>query len=323
MPDNRILLIHTGGTIGMVRSEDGFKPAQGVVENELIRQRETGSAIPRTSLQSLSPLIDSANATPEDWNRITHTIQRHHAEYDGFVVTHGTDTLAFTAAALTMALEGLDKPVILTGSMLPLSEPNNDGRRNLYDALQVVGAADPGVWVQFAGRLLHGARIRKTHSNSFDAFAAEPTDAPPRRPGRAGLVRHVYGAPDVAVLPVVPGGAGNLLLHAAQTCDGIVLRCFGSGTIPNTPHTEEALRIAAGRRVPVLAVSQCPEGGIALGTYAAGAILTRHHAVDGRDMTMEAAYVKMVLALSLGGTVTKHRQFLSDPLCGERSMPGT
>ncbi len=321
MAEKHILLIHTGGTIGMIRSGDGFTPARGVVEDEVARLLGGEHAGLSVEIVALEPLIDSANATPQDWNRIAETIVAGYDTADGFVVTHGTDTLAFTAAALTLALEGLEKPVILTGSMLPLSEPDNDGQRNLSDALFTVVTAAPGVWVQFAGRVLHGGRIRKTHSHSFDAFAEVPSDVPPRRSGGVGLVRHVFRTPDVAVLPVVPGGAGNLLLHAARSCDGIVLRCFGSGTIPNTPHTEEALRRADARGIPVLAVSQCPEGGIALGTYAAGAILTRHNAVDGRDMTMEAGYAKMILALSPGGDVATYRQFLSEPLCGELSSP--
>ena len=320
MAEKRILLIHTGGTIGMVRSGVGFVPARGVVEDEVTRllgQSLTGLSV---VIAILEPLIDSANATPQDWNRISETIKENSSGFDGFVVTHGTDTLAFTAAALTMALEGLEKPVILTGSMLPLSEPKNDGHRNLSETLEAICTAPRGVWVQFSGRLLHGARIRKTHSHFFDAFEAEQAEQPPFRPGSSGLVRHEYRSFDVGVVPVVPGGAGNLLLHAARNCDGIVLRCFGSGTIPNTPNTIEALRTAEDREIPVLAVSQCPEGGIALGTYAAGAILTQHKVVDGRDMTMEAGYVKMVLTLSSGGDVATHRQFLSEPLCGELNV---
>ena len=317
MSETRILLIHTGGTIGMVRSGDGFAPKTGVVEDEVARLLRSDLVGLQVEIFRLDPLIDSANATPQDWNRITQAIEARHDDFDGFVVTHGTDTLAYTAAALTQSLENLGKPVILTGSMLPLSEPDNDGQRNLSDALLAIATAAPGVRVQFAGRLLHGARIRKTHSHSFDAFDAVPTGMAPLRSGHNGLTRHVYGTPDIAVLPVVPGGAGNVLKYAAQQCDGIVLRCFGSGTIPNTANTEEALRIAYARGIPVLAVSQCPEGGIALGTYAAGAILTRYHAVDGRDMTMEAGYVKMVLALSQSSDISTLRRFLSVPLCGE------
>lgn len=321
MTKPQILLIHTGGTIGMVRSGDGFAPQRGVVEGEVERLTRAGVVTAAVTIAPLEPLIDSANATPEDWNRITDTIMTHYADFDGFVVTHGTDTLAHSAAALTMALEGIAKPIVLTGAMLPLSVPENDGTRNLSDAFTTAQSAAPGVWVQFAGRVLHGGRLRKTHSTSYDAFAAVAADAPPLRTGADGPVRHVYGRPDVAILPVAPGGAGNMLCHAAETCDGIVLRCFGSGTVPNTPRMRAALEKAEARGIPVLAVSQCPEGGMALGTYAAGAILTRHKAVDGRDMTMEAAYVKMILALSAGRDITALRGFLAAPLCGELSRP--
>lgn len=318
MSSKRILLIHTGGTIGMTRTDHGFAPRDGVVEDEMARLLAGAHAGLSLKLLRLDPLIDSANATPRDWNRITAAIAEQHEKYDGFLITHGTDTLAYCAAALTFALEGLNKPVILTGSMLPLTEPGSDGHRNLDDALTALGTAAPGVQVQFAGRLMHGARLRKTHSHSFDAFAAEPTNAPPLRPG-AALIRHEYPCRDCAVLPVAPGGSGTVLSHAAAQCDGIVLRCFGSGTVPNTPAMEQALRTAMDRAIPIIAVSQCPEGGIALGIYAAGAILSRHGVVDGHDMTVEAAYAKLLLALGQGGDITAQRAFLATPLCGEVS----
>jgi len=318
MTSKRILLIHTGGTIGMVRSTHGFRPEVGIVEAEAARLCRDDFPNVSIEVKRLEPLIDSANATPEDWNRITGTIEDEYSTFDGFVVTHGTDTLTFTSAALTMALQALDKPVILTGSMLPLTEPDNDGRGNLRDALLAVQTSKPGVWVQFAGKLLHGARVRKTHSDTFDAFAAVPTDAPPMRRGDH-FQRYTYGQHEVAILPVAPGATGAVLRYAAEHCDGIVLRCFGSGTVPNTPELVAALKTCLERNVPMIAVSQCPEGRIALGTYAAGAILTQHKVGDGRDMTMEAAYVKMVMALSAEGDINDIRTFLTTPLCGEIS----
>ncbi|UXX81955.1 asparaginase [Roseovarius pelagicus] len=320
MTSRRILLIHTGGTIGMVRTDHGFAPQDGVVEDEIARLLAGPHAGLSIKMVRLDPLIDSANATPSDWNRIATAIADHHAKYDGFLVTHGTDTLAFCAAALTFALEGLERPVILTGAMLPLTEPGSDGQRNLSDALSALDHTAPGVHVQFAGRLMHGARLRKTHSHSFDAFAAEPTNAPPLRIGPT-LVQHNYPGAQVAVLPVAPGGAGAVLEYAAQQCDGIVLRCFGSGTVPNTQEMQNALRTAETRAIPIIAVSQCPEGGIALGTYAAGAILSRHGVVDGHDMTVEAAYAKLLLALAQERNLAGQRTFLATPLCGEFSAP--
>ncbi|OOY04659.1 asparaginase [Thioclava sp. F28-4] len=306
-----LLLIHTGGTIGMVASDVGFVPQQGVVE-EFLATLPEGREV---ETLRLDPLIDSANATPADWNRIAETIAAHHDRCDGVIVTHGTDTLAYTAGALCFALEGLAKPVIVTGSMLPLSVEGNDGARNLRDAIAAAGQAAPGVWVQFAGRLLHGARVRKSHSRAFDAFAADPSDIPPRQPGPR-LTRHPIRSARIAVLAVAPGAEESLLDHAVKTCDGLVLRCYGSGTAPDTPGVRAALATAQARAIPVIAVSQCPEGGMALGTYAAGAILRDHGVIDGRDMTPEAAYTKLAHVLSLDDPQERAAR-LSRALCGE------
>ena len=312
----KTLLIHTGGTIGMVATDDGFAPADGVVEGFLDSHLASHANAPQVDIRRLAPLIDSANATPQDWDRIAATIAETDADYDAFIVTHGTDTLAYTAAALCFALEGLSKPVIVTGSMLPLSVPGNDGTRNLADAIAATATAAPGVWVQFAGRLLHGARVRKSHSRAFDAFAADPSDIAPRQPGTA-LTLHRTGAHKVAFLSVAPGVQTDLFEYAAQTCDGLVLRCFGSGTVPGTQGLARALTTAANRAIPVVAVSQCPEGGMALGTYAAAAILRRHGVIDGGDMTVEAAYAKLTYALAHSADPAPRRARLETSLCGE------
>ena len=307
----KTLLVHTGGTIGMIATETGFAPAEGVVEDFL-----AAHAPDTVDLCLLSPLIDSANATPADWDRIAKTIADHYAAYDAFLVTHGTDTLAYTAAALCFALEGLDKPVILTGAMLPLSVEGSDGGQNLLDALDATRTAPAGVWVQFAGRLLHGARVRKSHSRAFDAFAANPTGIAPRRAGPV-LARHSTGAAKIAFLSVAPGVPTDLFQHAAETCDGLVLRCYGSGTVPGTPGLATALTTAQRRNIQILAVSQCPEGGMALGTYAAAAILRDHDVIDGRDMTVEAAYAKLSYVLAESPNPATRRALLERAFCGE------
>ncbi|MGR3759220.1 asparaginase [Roseobacteraceae bacterium NS-SX3] len=305
-----ILLIHTGGTIDMAETENGFAPAGGVVE-KAVRKHS-----PAPDVEVIAPLIDSANATPADWNRIAQSIAANHVAYDGFVVTHGTDTMAYTAAALCFALAGLDKPVILTGSMLPLTVAGNDGERNLADALAAAATAPAGVWLQFAGRLLHGARVRKTHSKAFDAFAAEPADMPPRAAAER-LELRTYARQEISVLAVAPGVSGQVIEHAAACCAGLVLRCYGSGTVPESSSLRRALAAAQARQIPVVAVSQCPEGGMAFGTYAAAAILAEHGVIDGRDMTVEAAYAKLAHALSHGQTPAAVRSIIETPQCGE------
>ncbi len=308
-----LLLIHTGGTIGMTATADGFAPKAGVVETFVKELVGDGQVSTPVDIQLLDPLIDSAEAQPSDWTRVAETIVSMHSDYQGVVVTHGTDTLAYTAAALSFALEGLSIPVIVTGSMLPLTVPNNDGTQNLHDALNAAASAPAGVWVQFAGQLLHGARTRKSHSRDFDAFRADPWDTPPVQVSET-LKAHAYRDHKIAVLALAPGIPFELFQTAAEVCDGLVLRVYGSGTAPNSDTLAAALHTARSRGIPVLGVSQCPEGGMALGTYAAGSILINNGVIDGRDMTVEAAYAKMHHALSAKGDPMDR---LNQNLCGE------
>ncbi|WP_424932414.1 asparaginase [Amaricoccus macauensis] len=311
-----VLLIHTGGTISMARTETGFAPKAGVVEDFVEKELGGRTGAHEIDIELLTPLIDSANATPEDWNRISRRIADAVGRYRGVVVTHGTDTLAYTAAALCFALEGLEMPVILTGSMLPLTEPENDGAGNLRDAFAAVLDAPAGVWVQFAGRRLHGARVYKTHSRKHDAFSCVPAHVPPRRDG-AALIRHEARNARVAIIAAAPFMPADLLGHVVTNCDAIILRCFGSGTIPESEALRSALAAARAGEVPVMAVSQCAEGGVALGTYAAGAVLVEGGVADGRDMTVEAAYAKMIHALVEETDYSRRIAFLERPLCGE------
>lgn len=311
----KILVIHTGGTISMVRTSTGFAPRQGILEQELERLKEHGGLDASIDLIALDPLIDSALSSPQDWNRMTDAIAANYQAYDAFLVTHGTDTLAYSAAALCFALEGLGKPVILTGSMLPLTEPDSDGSRNLKDALNMVTNLTRGVWVQFAGRLLSGTRVFKTHSRSLEAFSSSPSGMPPFRPSDR-FVRHVYQTPSISILPFAPGASFDVFAYAMNVCDGIVMRCYGSGTAPNTEQLQQALANAQRRCIPVIAVSQCAEGGIALGRYASDQLLLEHGVIDGRDMTVEAAYVKLALALSMDSN-EECQDILASCLCGE------
>lgn len=313
-----ILLIHTGGTIGMAETATGFAPKKGVVENFVRRSARRGALSQRVDICSLAPLIDSANAAPADWDRIARPVADSHDVYDAFVITHGTDTLAFTAAALCFALQGLARPVLLTGAMLPLTVAGNDGSENLLQALNTAAATPAGVWVRFAGRLLHGARVRKTHSKAFDAFAASPSAFAPRQSGDAVRLHRVgVNSASVAVLALAPGVADGLLAYAAAHCDGLILRCYGSGTAPETRGLRAALGTALQRAVPVVAVSQCPEGGMALGTYAAAAILRDNGVIDGRDMTVEAAYTKVIYTLAYSDDRGVRRERLASCICGE------
>ncbi|MDB5660605.1 MAG: asparaginase [Cypionkella sp.] len=308
----KLLVIHTGGTIGMVQTAAGYAPAEGVIEAAL-----HSIGVPKVKLLPLLPLIDSAQITPADWSRIAQAIADNHSDYNGFIVTHGTDTLAFTAAALCFALAGLRRPVILTGSMRILSHPQSDALQNLSGALKAVETAQPGVWVQFAGQLLHGARLRKTDSNALDAFTASPGTMPPRQTSPT-LRLTPYLPAEIGILSMAPGQSEAMLCHALMTLDAVVLRVFGTGTIPDSPALRKALAHAQSKATPIIAVSQCPEGGVSLGSYAAGNLLVETGVIDGGDMTPEAAYAKLSHVLSL--PKPKRNAALSRNLCGEISV---
>lgn len=297
----------------MVQTDNGFAPRKGVVETQVSVFQSQGNVPDGIDIHLLEPLIDSANANPADWTRVAEVIFAHHDQYDGFVVTHGTDTLAYTAAALCFALEGLKKPVIVTGAMLPLSVDGSDGVQNLHDSLCAAERAGEGVWVQFAGQLMHGARTRKSHSTEFDAFRVNEGGSTPVQSGEA-LVHHAFHKNKVSILAMAPGLPTDLFQYAAEHSDALLLRVYGSGTAPESEGLKQALTQAKTRQIPVLAVSQCPEGGMALGTYAAGAILRDNGVIDGRDMTVEAAYAKLHHALSQTGDPMDR---LHRCLCGE------
>lgn len=307
----KLLLIHTGGTIGMGATPEGFAPAEGVIEAALADLR-----VADVTLLPLLPLIDSAQATPADWNRIAQAIVDNHSDYNGFIVTHGTDTLAFTASALCFALTGLQRPVILTGAMRPLTVEKSDGLHNLSDALHAARTAPPGIWVQFAGQLLHGARVRKAHSSALDAFTASRSTKPPLQPGKAPSFT-AYKPCEIGILSMAPGQSDAFLSHALTSLDAVVLRVFGAGTLPETPALRAALMAAQSRQTPIIAISQSPKGGVALGTYAAGNLMLQTQVIDGHDMTPEAAYTKLYHALSL--PADQRQTALTRNLCGEFS----
>lgn len=273
------LLLHTGGTIGMRPGPHGLTPASGVVE---------AAVGARAQVIAFDPLIDSAEISARHWNRLLDLIE---AEAGPVVITHGTDTMAYTGAALSQALAGWPHPVVLTGSMHPLGTMGGDAEGNLDLALGVRPGA--GVWLAFAGRLLPAAGLVKTESQADDAFRATP------QPAEAGpWRRRRFAAARLAVLTVSPGMPAAMLEAALGALDGAVLRVFGAGTIPSDPELAEVLAraVATGRRLR--AVSACENGGLAPGAYAAGAPLWRAGVANGGTETAEAALIRLWLALS-------------------------
>ena len=272
-------LIHTGGTIGMVPSPQGLVPAKGVVE---------AAVGERARVTALDPLVDSAAIGADDWNRLLDLIE---TADDPVIVTHGTDTLAYTGAALSQTLAGRDAPVILCGAMAPLGT-GGDAEANLNLALSA--QPGPGVWLAFAGRLMPAAGLVKHNSHGVDSFRAVP-QAPLSLPpvGRFGPAR-------IGILTLTPGIPAAMVEAALSELDGCVLRVFGAGTAPPDPALYGALSDAQRRGCALRAVSACEAGGLAPGSYAAGASLWESGVQNGGLETAEAAFVRLWLHHSKG-----------------------
>ena len=281
-----ILVIHTGGTIGMVPGPGGLHPAPGVVETALGALAPAGTTL---TVIAFDPLVDSAEMGPDHWNRIIDAVASFGGQ--GVVVTHGTDTMAFTGAALSQALAGVAIPVVLCGSMQPLNT-GGDAEGNLALALGTAAAGAAGVWLAFAGRLMPAAGLVKHHAQDADAFRAvaqEPLPGP-FRPRRFAQTR-------LAILTLSPGLPADALGAMLGRLDAAVLRVFGAGTAMSDPALHAVLAAAVARGCRIRAVSQCEAGGLAPGAYAAGAALWRAGVENGGTDTPEAALIRLWLSV--------------------------
>ncbi|MDM7933645.1 asparaginase domain-containing protein [Tabrizicola sp.] len=282
-----ILVLHTGGTIGMAHGPDGLAPRAGVVEEALQDLAPVGVSL---SIHTFDPLIDSAEMGPAQWNRMIDLISAFQGA--GVIVTHGTDTMSYTGAALSQALAGSALPVILCGAMHPLGS-GGDAEANLSLALDAACKALPGVWLAFAGRLLSAAGLVKHDAQGVDAFRSVPQSNCSER-------FHVrrFAPWRLAILTLSPGLPPAALAAALAELDGAVLRVFGAGTVMSSSMLEEVLATAVVRGCRIRAVSQCETGGLTPGAYAAGAPLWRAGVENGGAETPEAALARIWLALS-------------------------
>lgn len=330
-----VLLLHTGGTLGMRRGPRGYEPQAGHLGSLLAGMPELSHPdLPKFTLIEHEPLLDSSDMRPADWQRLADILVEHQHGADGFVVLHGTDTMAYTASALAFLLEGLGRPVVLTGSQLPLAEARSDARDNLITALLLASREDLAEVVVHAGqRLLRGVRATKVSASGFDAFDS-PNEPPlgtigaridvdaarlrPKAPGplAAARLRDVR----VLALRLFPGiGADTLDAVLRAPVDGLVLETYGAGNGPQEEDLLRVLREAHARGVVVVNVSQCLRGHVRMADYATGSALARAGLVPGRDMTAEAALTKLLYLLSVEGDPERVRSRMVENLRGECS----
>ncbi|WP_052365585.1 asparaginase [Halotalea alkalilenta] len=325
-PSSFVEVLYTGGTIGMQPSNTGLVPASGFEARAREAQREREEAgIPPWRLRELAPLIDSANMTPGHWRRLVEaTLLAIDEGASGVLILHGTDTLAYSAAALSFQLLGIEVPVAITGAMLPAGVAGSDAWENFFDGLRTVAVASPErLTVQFHGQSFAGVSCRKVMSHGREAFlpafaASGRLQCPPlpdalraraeRRPAR------------VAVVELFPGiTAAQLEGMLAGGVEGLVLECYGSGTAPSEDQALIAvLERACARGVLVVAISLCHGGGVSLSTYAAGSRLAQIGVIGGGAMTREAALGKLHWLLGSELDAAQRRDWLARDVLGER-----
>ena len=333
----RVYIAHTGGTIGMSLSRDGYSVERGYLSAQMRSMPELSHhSMPEYAIHEYEPLLDSSNMTPAEWVRIAHDIAAHFDQYDGFVVLHGTDTMAYTASALPFMLQGLSKPVVITGSQIPLCEVRNDARENLITSLLIASGYDiPEVCLYFGGKLLRGCRATKVSADGFAAF--DSPNFPPlgtvgieievnwnlvRKPRGGSLQVQEFASPVVSALRLFPGISTDLVRNVLRPpLQGLVLEAYGVG---NGPDRNEgfiaALAEATARGVVIVDCTQCLEGTVNLHEYAAGSALARAGVISGYDMTAEAALAKLYYLFSRGDSPGDVRTAMAQDLCGEVTL---
>ncbi len=318
---SRVLLIYTGGTIGM-----NHNPATGALEpfdfeHLLHNVPELRQFDTEIDAFQFAPPIDSSDMTPARWTELSHAIADHYDRYDGFVVLHGTDTMAYTASALSYMLENLTKPVVFTGSQLPIGQLRTDGKENLITAVEIAAAKDeqgrarvPEVGIYFGGHLLRGNRTTKQSAEEFNAF--ESFNYPHLADAGVNITYHRqrilqprweepmtphYRLDDnVIIFSLFPGIREDLIRHIIHTprLKAIVMRTFGSGNAPQSPWLLNALREGTRQGKVIVNISQCMQGAVEMARYDCGYHLQQAGVISGRDMTVESAVTKLMFLQS-------------------------
>ncbi|WP_104098400.1 asparaginase [Stutzerimonas kunmingensis] len=318
----RLLVLYTGGTIGMQQSAAGLMPASGFEARLRAQQALEAGPLPSWTFRELQPLLDSANMQPTHWLQMASAVRDAVAQgdCDAVLLLHGTDTLAYSAAALSFLLLDIEIPVLLTGAMLPAGSPGSDAWPNLFGAMRALQAGQvQGVQLYFNGALLHGARVSKLRSDAFDAFA----EAPRQRLANATAERAPALLPQrsaqVMVLPLYPGvGAAQVQSLVASGAQALLLECYGSGTGPaDDVDFIAALRQAHRQGVVLAAISQCPGGHVDFDVYATGSGLRDAGLISGGGMTREAALGKLFALLAAGLDQAQVEHWFGRDLCGE------
>jgi L-asparaginase len=334
----KILIIYTGGTIGMVRDKEtgSLHPVNG---SELYEHIPILDKLDYAiEFYSFDPLLDSSNMNPQHWVELVSVIEKNYEKYDGFVVLHGSDTMAYTASALSFMLENLNKPVILTGSQLPLGMIRSDGRENLVTAIEIAAAQQdetpivPEVAVYFENKLLRGNRTFKYNAENFGAFRSG--NYPPLaevginikfnhnailKPNFKTLKAHTALDNNITILKLFPGiSAGSVAAQlAVEGLKAVILETYGSGNALTDAWFLEQISRAIEKGIIVLNVTQCKAGSVEIGKYHTSRELGNIGVLSGMDITTESAVAKLMYLFGTGLSKIEIEKLLQVSLRGE------
>ena len=335
-----ILIIYTGGTIGMIQNPETGALESFNFDHLLKHVPELKQLNINIDSKTFTPPIDSSDMEPEMWSRIVTIIENNYELYDGFVILHGTDTMSFTASALSFMLEDLMKPVILTGSQLPIGALRTDGKENLITAIEIAAAKTPEgnpivpeVCVFFQEKLMRGNRTTKVNSESFGAFNSNnyPTLAKAGTdiqfhtrnikkyvPGLKLKAHHEYNS-NIIILSLFPGIQQEVVERVLQTKElrGVIFRTFGAGNAPQKKWLVDALKRATAEGKIIINITQCAGGSVHMERYETGLQLLEAGVISGKDSTVEAALTKLMYLMGKNLPTDEVRRLMGKNLEGE------
>lgn len=341
-----LLILYTGGTIGMQHTDKGLAPAPDLAANIsalFAPGRTLASDPPRLTVETIEPLLDSSDMRPGNWIDLANRIESVYEDYDGFVVLHGTDTLAYTSAALSFFIQKRGKPVVVTGAQLPFGYPRSDARSNLISAVEVAATLpdhQAQVCVVFGSRILRGNRATKISARAYDAFASprfgevgrigidiefQPQQSSPLPSPLPARPLSVPVNDAVVLLRLYPGISANILrlICEDRNLRALIIEAYGSGNGPVSDVAfTAAIRDAIAKGIVVLVVSQPLDGVVHFDRYAAAHEFAGAGAVSGMDITPEAAVSKLYYLVAAGYDSQEIKSALALSLAGEMHLPG-